>query len=68
MILPLMMPAIAMIQAIALDGTVMILVTAPQAIIIILLTNTTLRMMQMMLHFPTFWMLQACLILVTVKL
>lgn len=63
-----MMPAIAMIWAIALDGTVMTLVTAPQAIIIIPLTNTTLRMMQMMLHFLNFWMLQACLILVTVIL
>ncbi len=68
MITPLMMPAIAMIQAIALDGTVMTVVTAPQAIFIIPLTNTTLRMMQMMLHFLTFWMLQACLILVTVML
>lgn len=74
MITPFMMLAIAMIpvltRAIALDGALMTLVTAPQAVIITPLTNTALRMMPMMIHIlkTTFWMLQACLMLVTVML
>ncbi len=74
MITPLMMPATAMIpvliQAIALDGALMTLVTALRAVIIIPLTSTTLRMMQMILQIlkTAFWMWQACLILVTVML
>ena len=74
MITPLMMPATAMIpvliQAISLDGALMTLVTALRAVIIIPLTSTTLRMMQMILQIlkTAFWMWQACLILVTVML